>query len=384
MPNDQGTNLSLKLAVDANCEIKELLRPWTSSEFYDFASQSFDPGHVYVVGRMQFNQHHALIRELVLHQHMRIVFSNPFEGSETLRNQIVRLNMQDMFVDAKMLLISGGDLEPNWAYLLYDLFATKIHDFEENLQAINQSECIYTKIHKPFKFLFLNGRTRPHRKYLLERFRLSGLLNQSLWSWLDRTTGFSRSIQMIHNGQDLLDQPHAIQHLPDDYEFEFYRGRGSAVGQEKFVKYALFNNEWGEIYINPRAYIDTYFSLVTETVFDYPYSFRTEKIWKPVAMAHPFVVAGNRGFYRDLHNMGFRTFGHLIDESFDLIENNQDRIQRVAQTVENLCEQDLASFLKECYTVCKYNQQHLAQLQDTTRKEFPKRFFQFIQQHFNE
>jgi hypothetical protein len=372
------------LVVDANCEISELLRPWSSAEFYDFAGLTFDKKNVYVIGRMQFKLHHVLIRDLAQSQGIRIVFSNPFEGSETLRNQIVTLNMQDMFANGKILLISGGDLEPGWAYMLYDLFATKIHDFEENLQALQQSEKIYTQSNKPFKFLFLNGRTRPHRKYLLERFRLSGLLDQSLWSCLDRTTGLSRSIQLIHNGQDLLDQPHDIQYLPDEYEFEFYRGRGSQITQEKFVKYALFNNEWGEIYINPATYTDTYFSLVTETVFDYPYSFRTEKIWKPVAMAHPFVVASNRGFYRDLHNLGFQTFSHLIDESFDLIENNQDRIQRVAQVVENLCEQDLASFLKECYTTCKYNQQHLATIKDPIRNQFPDRFFNFVHKHFNE
>jgi hypothetical protein len=374
----------LKLVVDANCEIAELLRPWISAEFYDFAAQSVDTEHVYVLGRMQFKKHCALIRHLVDSQGIRIVFSNPFEGSQTLQNQIVALNMQDLFISGKLLLISGGDQESHWAHMSYDLFATKIHDFEENLQAIQQSEQIYNRVDKPFKFLFLNGRTRPHRKYLLERFRLNKLLDDSLWTCLDRTTGLSRSIQLIHDGQDLLDRPHEIRYLPDQYEFEFYKGRGSVTGQEKFVKYTLFNNEWGEVYLNPRAYIDTYFSLVTETVFDYPYSFRTEKIWKPIAMAHPFVAVSNRGFYRDLHNLGFKTFGHLIDESFDLIDHNQDRIQRVAQVVENLCEQDLASFLEECYTTCKYNQQHLAEIKDPIRQQFPDRFFKFLQKHFNE
>jgi hypothetical protein len=50
-------------------------------------------------------------------------------------------------------------------------------------------------------------------------------------------------------------------------------------------------------------YIDTYFSVVTETIFDYPYTFRTEKIWKPMIMGHPFVAAANRGYYRDLHSV---------------------------------------------------------------------------------
>jgi hypothetical protein len=128
-------------------------------------------------------------------------------------------------------------------------------------------------------------------------------------------------------------------------------------------------------------YIDTYFSVVTETVFDYPYSFRTEKIWKPIAMGHPWIAVANAGYYRDIRNLGFKTFGHLIDESFDQIDNNQDRIERISQLVEELCQQDLASFLKECYTVCKYNQQHLAEMQIKVRREFPDRFFKFINRY---
>ena len=64
--------------------------------------------------------------------------------------------------------------------------------------------------------------------------------------------------------------------------------------------------------------------------------------------------------------------------SFDQIENNQHRLERIAQVVEDLCQQDLAKFLEECYTVCKYNQQHLAEMRVKVRQEFPERFFQFI------
>jgi hypothetical protein len=82
-----------------------------------------------------------------------------------------------------------------------------------------------------------------------------------------------------------------------------------------------------------------------------------------------------------MHDLGFQTFGHIIDESFDLIENNQDRLDRVAQVIEDLCQQDLANFLNECYNVCKYNQQHLEELRPQVRKEFPNRFFEFLKQH---
>jgi hypothetical protein len=68
-----------------------------------------------------------------------------------------------------------------------------------------------------------------------------------------------------------------------------------------------------------------------------------------------------------------------------LIENNQDRINQIVDIVEDLCSQDLVKFLEVCYAVCKYNQQHLAEMRVKVRKEFPDRFFKFIEQYkFNE
>ena len=89
----------------------------------------------------------------------------------------------------------------------------------------------------------------------------------------------------------------------------------------------------------------------------------------------------NRGFYRDLRDLGFRTFDGIIDESFDLIDNDQDRIQRVFQIVNDLCRQDLIEFLAQCQAVCKYNQQHMIHQAQQERKEFPNKFFQFLRQH---
>jgi hypothetical protein len=71
----------------------------------------------------------------------------------------------------------------------------------------------------------------------------------------------------------------------------------------------------------------------------------------------------------------------VIDESFDLIDNTQDRLNRIVEIVQDLCSQDLAKFLNECYTVCKYNQQHLSEYREQLRRDFPQRFFDFLQEH---
>ena len=91
----------------------------------------------------------------------------------------------------------------------------------------------------------------------------------------------------------------------------------------------------------------------------------------------------NRGFYRDLHHAGFQTFGNLIDESFDSIDNNQDRLDRIAEVVQDLCSSDLVEFLVASQQITKYNQQHLAAEGARVFSEFPDRFVQFIQNNLD-
>jgi hypothetical protein len=379
---------SRNLVLDTFCEVYTELKPYADAEFWNLeehiAAGELIPGAIYLLGRQQFGVNIALIQQLVKQQRIQIILSNPAEGSATLRDHVVMFGVEDLVKSCQVLLIGGGDMASEWPCLQYDSFLPKILDYEENIQAISHCEKIYTKLDKPYKFLFLNGRTRSHRKYLRESFSLSGLLDQSLWTWLDTTVGDSRDIQLIHNNKDLLLQPNTVKYLPPEYEINKYHAHLDQPCDSSFVKHQLFGNEWGEIHLTPAPYVDTYFSLVTETVFTYPYSFRTEKIWKPVAMAHPWIAVANRGYYRDIKNLGFKTFGHVIDESFDLIDNHQDRINRIAEIVKDLCTQDLAKFLQSCYNVCKYNQQHLSLMRTQVRNEFPRRFQQFVTTYSNE
>jgi hypothetical protein len=256
----------------------------------------------------------------------------------------------------------------------------EILKYEENLQEMTRTDEIFDQKLKPYKFLFLNGRARPHRKYLYERFRQLDILKQSLWTMLDSRPCISRSFVLPADGKNLMATNSELQWLPKQYEVPLYKDTTINPGpaNRTFVKNELFNNTWGEIYLQAEPYIDTYFSLVTETVVEQPWPFRTEKIAKPLMIGHPFIVATSAGYYRDLHRLGFRTFGHLIDESFDNIEHHQDRMNRIIDIVADLCKQNLDSFNEECYTVCKYNQQHLQELAPRLQAEFPKKFFNLI------
>lgn len=373
-----------KLIVDTQCEVYELLKPWADGEFWDFEHYDIVAGAFYMIGRMQFRQNIDRIRQLAESGLARVVLSNPAEGSDTIRWQCRNLGIEDLVKAGKIIILAGGDADPEYRLLRYDSFMVKILDYVTNCEAMKRMPEIYAKTEKPYKFLFLNGRARPHRRFLLEKFQQQGLLDQALWTNLDPGPAGSRSLNLYdESGYNLLLNNFPIRYLPIDYEVDEYQHRVNTVPENynRFIKEHLFNKTWGEIYLKPEPYIDTYFSLVTETVFDYPYSFRTEKIWKPIVIGHPWIVATSYRFYQDMHNLGFQTFGHLIDESFDNIEHHQTRMERVAQIVTDLCQQDLKQFLSSAEEVCKYNQQHLVEVRQQEIQNFPKRLSQFLSQH---
>jgi hypothetical protein len=380
-----------KLILDTFCEVYDLLKPWADGDFWRFADHDIVPGAVYLISREQYNLNVPRIRELAEAGTILPILSNPMEGSDTLKCHFEMVTRTaDLAQARKILMIGGGEMDSSWPYLLYDTFLPKILDYEENLAEIKRGAEIFTKTQKPYKFLFLNGRIRHHRKYLLEKLRFDGILEQALWTNLDDRPATFYPFQLPPE-VGVKEYEHTIfeyRQLPRQYEVTRYHTQldvpAADATRDLYKKYHLFNNEWGDIYLNAAPYIDTYFSLVTETVFEYPYSFRTEKTWKPIAMGHPCVFAANAGYYRDFHNLGFRTWGDLIDESFDQIDNVQDRIVRISQVVKDLCGQDLPAFLAAAEETCKYNQQHLAEMRWQVRREFPDRFRQFIKNHYNE
>ena len=361
-----------RLVCDTSCEIHAEIQHLVDDTFWDFEQYNPQTNDVVVLARQTVNRYADQVKQLT--QICLPVLANPSEGSITLKLQCQRLGLIDLIRNKKLLLVGCGDMEPELNCLVYDHYAYRATCYESNHKQCARMDEIYSKLCKPYKFLFLNGRTRPHRKYMIERMRDAGLLDHALWTNLDTTPVYHHTYST-----DLFERPSEIQLLPADYEVEQFVSGQKDQYQHAFVKHELFDNKWGDVYIRAEPYIDTYFSLVTETVSDYPYSLRSEKIYKPIAMGHPFVAVSNCGFYRDLHNAGYQTFGHLIDESFDSIDNNQDRLDRIAQVVQDLCESDLAEFLVASRAVTKYNQQHLAAEGARIFREFPDRFVNFIQ-----
>lgn len=369
----------LNLVADTMWEQYGLMKDHITHDFWDFVTHDPVPNSVYVVGRKQVTDNLDKFRSMANDERFVMIFANSAEGSATLRGQLSKLGLLDQVLSGRILVISGGDLEPAIPYLLHEHFLIRILDFEENHVAMQRTPDIFQRRNKPWDFLFLNGRVRAHRKYLWERFRQEGLLDRSMWTMLDGHMAGSKLFRLYEQGRDIMDTHTPIRRLPVQYEVARYRNTSTDhMDRNSYIKADMFGGEWGEVYLEPTVYIDTYFSVVTETVVDYDHSFRTEKIAKVLCMGHPWICAANKGFYRDMHRMGFKTFGHVIDESFDEIDDPVTRMERVVSCVRDLCQQDLDSFLDACQETCKYNQEHLRESVLGFRRDFPEQFRAFV------
>ena len=107
-------------------------------------------------------------------------------------------------------------------------------------------------------------------------------------------------------------------------------------------------------------YDDAYCNIVLETHYDADQSggaFLTEKTFKPIKYGQPFVIVGAAGSLAALRKLGYRTFDHAIDNSYDSTQNNTQRWQKTLQAIQQIQQQDMHLWFKQCLDDVKHNQQ---------------------------
>ena len=105
----------------------------------------------------------------------------------------------------------------------------------------------------------------------------------------------------------------------------------------------------------------TYCSIILETLFDADGSggaFLTEKTFKCLKHGHPFITVGPAGSLAALRDLGYRTFDHAIDNSYDSILDNTLRYLAVRQTIAQIAElspEDMATWFHSCTADLEHN-----------------------------
>jgi hypothetical protein len=91
-------------------------------------------------------------------------------------------------------------------------------------------------------------------------------------------------------------------------------------------------------------------------------AFPTEKTWRVILCKRPFIAASTPYFLKGLKQLGFKTFSPFIDESYDNIENDEDRKSSLLNEIKriiNLPEDERNYIITQCKDICEHNYQLL-------------------------
>ena len=97
-------------------------------------------------------------------------------------------------------------------------------------------------------------------------------------------------------------------------------------------------------------------------------AFPTEKTYKAIGMTKPFIIVSTPEFLKEFKQMGYKTFHPYIDETYDTIENNNDRMKAITseiQRLSNLSDQEFAAVVTKCKKIAEHNAQVMRTKQAT-------------------
>jgi hypothetical protein len=199
---------------------------------------------------------------------------------------------------------------------------------------------------RPYRFTILNRTHKWWRATVMSDLQRSGILDVSQWSYNTDLT----------LGDDPVNNPIEIDTLDlRDHVTEFMR-----LGPYTCDNLSADQHNDHHLHV-PEHYTQSYCHIVIETHFDADQSggaFLTEKTFKPIKHGQPFVIVSAPGTLRALRDLGYRTFDHVIDNSYDSEPNNTKRWQQILSTIQQIRNQNPDSWFELCLDDIRHNQQH--------------------------
>lgn len=212
----------------------------------------------------------------------------------------------------------------------------------------------YTK-----KYLNLNRRWRVHRPAVLALLYERGLIDQghnsfgkddigSSWdsTWFSVQNYFGTSMEI----QNRLTAGAMVKKL-----LPLYLDTDDLVTNRAHLEASIFP-----------FYSDTYFSIINETTYvttnPNDGRFLTEKTFKAIGIGHPFLLVAPPRSLNLLKSLGYKTFSPLINEHYDLIKDDTQRLLAIINEAERLCKlqgDELTYFLDEARKICEFNRDRL-------------------------
>jgi hypothetical protein len=229
--------------------------------------------------------------------------------------RVIKLNEFYHTIKNPMAIFTGvlDFIKPNFL----DIHCQGINLFQ-HVAKISQPQNRSIVLEKSKKYLFMSTKDYLSRRYILQYLLNNGFEDQGIIAYKCLQKSFDENF-----GKDVGHIKNACESINTQIPIVGFDG-------------PLYNyDEVPEDIIN-----DTYLSILTETYYQGPIFF-SEKIYYAMLYNHFFIYLGPTYSLKYLKSLGFKTWGHIIDESYDDIEDPADRLFAVTRTIDKFLQKSL-------------------------------------------
>ena len=214
------------------------------------------------------------------------------------------------------------------------------------------------------KYACLNGSSKSHRTKFIQLLKTNNLLDQGLVSFINLKKSFN---QTLSNDQEfsILQDVSFLTTCPfvrvnDRWDCQKIDNIIDTTIPDPIILDILTT----DLPISPFQNLDfqkCFVYVATETVFNYPHSYISEKSFKGITSKRPFIILGAPRCLTVLKDLGYKTFGDYWDESYDSIADPADRMLAVYNLVNDICQkpiEELKDMLLGMQDILDYNFNH--------------------------
>ena len=249
---------------------------------------------------------------------------------------------------------------PLWERIVVAMIHDHIIDVEKQLSLIDS-------LHKrPLMAITYNRRPHEHRVALVSKLHYHNELDNMIWSWggimgdKHGSNNFygDEFAQHVKKQQVIRDiKPYVTVFLSSKYYDSvdiIIRTPEHSYNEDISVNKA-FDMNYSHIY-------DTYYQVITETLYEQPGIFLSEKSYKPFLSCQPFVLCGQHHTVDVLRQQGYDVYDKWINHDYDAIIDNKKRMTVLRKEISRLntiSHKEWAKMMKEMLPTIKKNLKHL-------------------------
>ena len=201
-------------------------------------------------------------------------------------------------------------------------------------------------------FINLNKYPKAHRIRLMIRLMENNLIDTGHNSFINYPLGTKEINEILNNDRK-------EQSSGNEDKFKFPKENQESIKKFNnllpmtldFTKPGGSGFEFGTLLSGPSSFVDnSYFNIVTESHYrEWGNFLSSEKIIKPLISMQPFFVLGQPYTLKYLQDCGFKTFGDIIDESYDNEVDDVKRFNMVTNEIIKLFTENTLDEIHDIY-----------------------------------